>query len=65
MCSNKESLRCPSFGLKELDIENYTEKDLDNISNLCSTLKKIGSRLILEGHSIENLRKKLYEKQIR
>lgn len=62
-CSNKESYRCPSFGVQELDLENYTEKELDNISSLCSTLKRIRSRLILEGHSIKSLRKELYEKQ--
>lgn len=63
-CSNEgKSIRCPSFGVQELDLENYTEKELDNISSLCSTLKRIRSRLILEGHSIESLRKELYEKQ--
>jgi len=62
MCSNKKSItRCPSFGTTELKEEIFSEKELENISELCFVFKKIRGRLISEGYSIEYLRKKLYE----
>lgn len=64
-CSNKESHRCPSFGTNNLDAGKFNDEELDNISNLCSTLKRIRVRLLVEGNSIEDLRKKLYEKENR
>lgn len=65
MCSNKESIRCSSFGNNNLNTDKFIEEELDNISSLCSTLKRIRARLLVEGYSIEDLRKKLYEKENR
>ena len=39
----------------------FSEEELENISGLCSTLQKIRKRLISEGYSIDELRKKLLE----
>jgi len=61
-CSNKESCRCPTFGLEKQENTNkniFSNEDLDNISSLCSTFQKIRSRLISEGCSIDSLREKL------
>lgn len=37
----------------------YTNEELENISSFCSTLQRIRSRLISEGYSINELRRKL------
>ena len=58
MCSNKRSFRCPSFGTKI-----YTNEELGNIHSLCTIFRNIRTRLILEGHSIEQLRNNLDEKR--
>ncbi|MFA5778430.1 MAG: hypothetical protein WC870_03030 [Candidatus Paceibacterota bacterium] len=63
LCSNNESLRCPSFGLQELKENIFSEEELENISGLCFILKKIRGRLISEGYSMENLRKQIYEQK--
>jgi hypothetical protein len=63
VCSNIESLRCPSFGNQEINEEIFTEEELENISGLCFIFKKIRGRLISEGYSIENLRKQIYEQK--
>ncbi len=63
--SSKDSLRCPSFGANELKQEIFSNEELENISELCFIFKKIRSRLISEGYSIEDLRKKLYEQESR
>jgi len=61
--SSKDSLRCPSFGVNELKQEIFSDEELENISKLCFVFKKIRSRLISEGYSIEDLQKKLYEQK--
>jgi hypothetical protein len=38
--------------------EEYTEGDLNNIAELCALLQTIRKRLMADGHSIEDLRKK-------
>lgn len=65
-CSNeRKSIRCSSFGIKNSEEGKFNDEELDNISSLCSTLKRIRARLLFEGYSIEDLRKKLYEKENR
>ena len=52
----------PEKNIKELIPETkniFSDEELDNISGLCSVLQKIRSRLISEGYSIDELRKKL------
>ena len=63
LCSNRDSLRCPSLCTQEPKEEIFSEEELENISGLCSVLKKIRGRLISEGYSIENLRKQIYEQK--
>lgn len=61
-CSNKESHRCPSFGLCATS-GTYSNEELGNISDLCSTLKNIRARLIREGVNINEIRNRLYEQR--
>jgi len=42
----------------------FSEEELGNISGLCSVLQRIRNRLISEGYSIDELRKKLLENAV-
>jgi len=51
-CCNEESLyRCPSFGVEELII---TPNKINIFTNFAISLKKIHTRLLMEGYIIEN-----------
>ncbi len=41
----------------------YTKEELENVSELCSILQKVRTRLISEGYSIDKLREQIIDKE--